>query len=62
MRENRLIGKPARRVDALDKVMGKAFADVHASAREHKVDMRTGAYILAVDRVVKATESRGIWP
>ncbi len=46
----------------LDKVMGKAFSDVHATARDYKVDMRTGAYILAVDRVVKATETRGIWP
>ena len=46
----------------LEKIMGKAFGDVHNSAREYKVDMRTGAYILAVDRVVKATEARGIWP
>jgi glutamate dehydrogenase/leucine dehydrogenase len=46
----------------LEKIMAKAFADVHNSAREYKVDMRTGAYILAVDRVVKATETRGIWP
>jgi glutamate dehydrogenase (NAD(P)+) len=46
----------------LEKIMGKAFGDVHSSARDYKVDMRTGAYILAVDRVVKATESRGIWP
>ena len=46
----------------LEKIMGKAFADVHGSAQNYKVDMRTGAYILAVDRVVKATETRGIWP
>jgi glutamate dehydrogenase (NAD(P)+) len=46
----------------LEKIMGKAFGDVHKSARDYKVDMRTGAYILAVDRVVKATEARGIWP
>jgi glutamate dehydrogenase (NAD(P)+) len=46
----------------LERIMGKAFADVYASARDHQVDMRTGAYILAVDRVVKATETRGIWP
>jgi len=46
----------------LDKVMGKAFSDVHACARKYGVDMRTGAYILAIDRVAKATESRGIWP
>jgi glutamate dehydrogenase/leucine dehydrogenase len=26
------------------------------------VDMRTGAYILAIDRVATATRSRGIWP
>jgi len=46
----------------LEKVMTKAFADVHSSACDHQVDMRTGAYILAIDRVVKATETRGIWP
>jgi glutamate dehydrogenase/leucine dehydrogenase len=46
----------------LEKIMGKAFGDVHNSARDYKVDMRTGAYILAVDRVVKATLARGIWP
>jgi glutamate dehydrogenase (NAD(P)+) len=46
----------------LEKVMGQAFTDVHNSAHEHKTDMRTGVYILAVGRVVKATEARGIWP
>ena len=46
----------------LETIMGKAFTDVHSSATEHKVPMRTGAYILAIDRVRKATESRGIWP
>ena len=46
----------------LDKVMGKAFADVHTCAQKYGVDMRTGAYILAIDRVAKATQSRGIWP
>jgi glutamate dehydrogenase (NAD(P)+) len=46
----------------LEKIMGQAFTDVHNSANKYKVDMRTGAYILAIDRVVKATESRGIWP
>jgi glutamate dehydrogenase/leucine dehydrogenase len=46
----------------MEKIMGKAFTDVHNSAKEYKVDMRTGAYILAIDRVAKAMESRGIWP
>ena len=46
----------------MEKIMCKAFSDVHSSAKEYKVDMRTGAYILAIDRVAKAMESRGIWP
>jgi glutamate dehydrogenase (NAD(P)+) len=46
----------------LEKVMGKAFDDVHSTAKKYSVDMRTGAYILAIGRVAKATESRGIWP
>lgn len=46
----------------LEKIMGLAFTDVYNCAREYKTDMRTGAYILAVGRVVKATEMRGIWP
>lgn len=46
----------------LEKIMGQAFIDVHKSSQDYKVDMRTGAYILAIDRVAKATESRGIWP
>jgi glutamate dehydrogenase (NAD(P)+) len=46
----------------MEKIMGKAFDDVYRSSQEYKVDTRTGAYILAIDRVAKATESRGIWP
>lgn len=46
----------------LEKIMGQAFSDVYKSSQDYKVDMRTGAYILAIDRVAKATESRGIWP
>lgn len=46
----------------LERVMVKAFSDVHQTAKKHNVDMRTGAYILAIDRVATATRSRGIWP
>ena len=46
----------------LERVMVKAFVDVHATAKKYNVDMRTGAYILAIDRVATATRSRGIWP
>ena|SRR5690242_10567383 len=46
----------------LEKIMVRAFDDVHSTAKKHNVDMRTGAYILAIDRVAAATKSRGIWP
>ena len=46
----------------LERVMVKAFADVHATAKKHKTDMRTGAYIVGIDRVATAMRTRGIWP
>jgi glutamate dehydrogenase (NAD(P)+) len=46
----------------LEKMMTRAFADVHSTARRYRTSMRTGAYILAIDRVATATRSRGIWP
>ena len=46
----------------LERVMTKAFADVLAAATKHNVEMRTGAYILAIDRVANAMRTRGIWP
>ena len=46
----------------LERVMVKAFADVHATATKHNVEMRTGAYILAIERVANAMRTRGIWP
>jgi len=35
---------------------------VHWMAKKYNTDMRTGAYILAIERVAVATRSRGIWP
>lgn len=46
----------------LEKVMVRAFEDVHRTAEKYDVDMRTGAYILAIGRVATATRTRGIWP
>ena len=46
----------------LQKIMVKAFEDVYRTATIYDVDLRTGAYILAVDRVATATKVRGIWP
>jgi glutamate dehydrogenase/leucine dehydrogenase len=46
----------------LEKRMVKAFHDVHQSARKYDVNMRTGAYALAVSRVADVTRLRGIFP
>ncbi len=46
----------------LEKVMVKSFNDVLAMATTHDVNMRTGAFMLAIDRVAMATRTRGIWP
>ena len=46
----------------LEKIMVKAFSDVYATAELYSADLRTGAYILAIDRVAHATKTRGIWP
>ena len=46
----------------LERTMTAAFKEVHATAQQHKVDMRTGAYIAAVARVAEATRVRGIFP
>ncbi|HEY7286015.1 MAG TPA: Glu/Leu/Phe/Val dehydrogenase [Vicinamibacterales bacterium] len=43
----------------LDKKMTRAFAEVLASSQAHRVDMRTGAYCVAVARVAEATRARG---
>lgn len=42
--------------------MSRAFHAVFDLARDRKVDPRTAAYILAVGRVSRVTELRGIWP
>jgi glutamate dehydrogenase (NAD(P)+) len=48
--------------DTLEQTIQLAFKDVHETAQRYKTDMRTGAYILAVDRVAEATRVRGIFP
>ncbi|HWS99034.1 MAG TPA: Glu/Leu/Phe/Val dehydrogenase [Pyrinomonadaceae bacterium] len=46
----------------LEQTMRAAFQAVHEKAQQFDTDMRTGAYILAVDRVAEATRVRGIFP
>lgn len=48
--------------ETLEQAMRVAFKSVHETAQRYETDMRTGAYILAVDRVAEATSVRGIFP
>jgi glutamate dehydrogenase (NAD(P)+) len=48
--------------ERLEQTMRAAFRGVHEKAQQFDTDMRTGAYILAVDRVAEATRVRGIFP
>ncbi len=43
-------------------IMVKAFAEVLAKAQFHHVNMRTGAYLNAVQSVADATALRGLYP
>jgi glutamate dehydrogenase (NAD(P)+) len=46
----------------LRRAMTRAFEDTLRVAREHDVDLRAAAYMLAVGRVAEATLTRGIYP
>src|SRR5690349_11239872 len=48
--------------ETLEQTITTAFNSVHQTAEHYNTDMRTGAYILAVGRVVEATSVRGIFP
>lgn len=46
----------------LTDIMVRSFEEVFSTAQSYKTDMRTAAYILAVNRVSEATLVRGIYP
>ncbi len=46
----------------LKEIMVRAFGETLALSEKHEVNMRTGAYLLAVDRVASATALRGLYP
>jgi len=46
-------------IDKLDKVMSRAFSEVWKISRENKTNLRTGAYVLAVQRILQAVEYKG---
>ncbi len=45
----------------LDRMMRTAFDAVFRTAEQHKVSLRIGAYILAIDKVAKTLKVRGIY-
>lgn len=48
--------------ERLEQVMTQSFKDVLDIYKRERVDMRTAAYMLAIDRVAEATKIRGIYP
>jgi len=45
--------------DELKVIMAKAFNDVYKTSKNYNVDMRTGAYITSIQRIVNAMKSLG---
>jgi glutamate dehydrogenase (NAD(P)+) len=48
--------------DRLRRIMERSFRDTLEHARKLKVNMRQGAYAVAVGRVAQATHLRGVYP
>jgi len=48
--------------DRLKRKMVRAFKETYDQAKRHGVDMRSGAYAVAVSRVAEATKLRGLYP
>jgi len=48
--------------DRLKRKMVRAFNETYDAAKRHDVDMRSGAYAVAVNRVAEATAARGLYP
>ena len=44
----------------MEKILTRAFEEVHRTAQQHDTDMRTGAMLLAVGKVAQAMETRGL--
>jgi glutamate dehydrogenase (NAD(P)+) len=42
--------------------MQEAYQHIRDTARARKVTLRTGAFILACERILKAREMRGLYP
>ncbi len=46
----------------LETIMNRSFEEVWNISAEKKVSLRTGAYLIAVKRVIDAKRDRGVWP
>lgn len=48
--------------DEFDRYMIKAFKDVFEIAQKNKIDMRSAANMLAIERIANVYSIRGLWP
>ena len=46
----------------LELKISKSFGEVYDTMLQKEIDMRTAAFMLAIDKVVSATRSLGLWP
>ncbi|MFX1503591.1 MAG: glutamate dehydrogenase, partial [Promethearchaeota archaeon] len=46
----------------LKKIILRAFEEVYQVSKERNIQLRTAAYIIAVSRIARAIELRGIFP
>ncbi|MDL2252683.1 Glu/Leu/Phe/Val dehydrogenase [Ruminococcaceae bacterium OttesenSCG-928-I18] len=46
----------------MEPIMNRSFEEVWDISKEKGVPMRTGAYLIAIKRVVEAQKTRGLWP
>ncbi len=46
----------------LDKIMREAFAVIWNVSEEHKISLRTAAFVVACTRILRAREVRGLYP
>ena len=46
----------------LEETMVNAYAEIHDIARRHRCDLRTGAFICSIDKIVVAYSDLGIFP
>ena len=44
----------------LEQIMRRAFQELYATAQSHRIDLRTAAFVVAIQKVAKATAQRGI--